>query len=317
MSKKKTFEEYVEYFRKVHGEKFSYIQQELVKGRSTKIEIGCNTCKNVFSQSVNDHKNGCGCPYCAGRLLPNEGEMVTCDDGIEREVISLKNAKKKGISKYFTGKPCDNGHISERYIGGNCLVCQEKYYQENKKFISERMKQYREENKEHLAKYNKQYRQENKEYYSERKKQYYQENKPKINEYYRNRYATDVDFRASELVRSMFKRVIKATKLGKTDSTFEALDYSVEDFMLDMESKMFEDMTWQNHGELWHIDHAYPVTRYISEGITDPAVINALDNLIPMYFEHNLEKSAQTLEEYLDTNPELCDLYSRFITEEV
>ena len=35
-----------------------------------------------------------------------------------------ETARKKGLTKYFTGKPCRRGHVSERYVkNGNCVVC--------------------------------------------------------------------------------------------------------------------------------------------------------------------------------------------------
>lgn len=40
------------------------------------------------------------------------------------KIISRKEAKAQGLSRYFTGKPCCNGHICERYCnGGRCLEC--------------------------------------------------------------------------------------------------------------------------------------------------------------------------------------------------
>lgn len=39
------------------------------------------------------------------------------------KIISKDNAKKAGLSHYFTGLPCRNGHISKRRISGHCLKC--------------------------------------------------------------------------------------------------------------------------------------------------------------------------------------------------
>jgi hypothetical protein len=41
------------------------------------------------------------------------------------EIISREEAKAQGLTRYFTGKPCRNGHLAERYVGGNtpCVVC--------------------------------------------------------------------------------------------------------------------------------------------------------------------------------------------------
>lgn len=55
-------------------------------------------------------------------------------------------------------------------------------------------------------------------------------------------------------------------------------------------SALFEPgMSWDNRGE-WHIDHIKPVCIFIREGETDPAVINALSNLRPLWAEENLSR---------------------------
>ncbi|MBG23724.1 MAG: hypothetical protein CMF22_09750 [Idiomarinaceae bacterium] len=255
------------------------------------------------------------------------------DDGVLRDIVSKKEAKELGLDRYFTGKPCKRGHVSLRYVvNGTCLPCdlikskkykqenydkvleyRKQYYQENREQILESKKQYHQENRDKILEYAKQYYKENREQILEYAKQYYQENRERINEYCRNRYSTDERCKTSRVIRNMVTRVLSLTKQGKTESTFETLDYSVEEFMFDMENKMLEDMTWENHGVSWHIDHIYPVSRYVEDGVEDPAVINGLDNLIPMYSEHNLEKSNQTLEEFLDSNPDLVYLYGEHI----
>ena len=40
------------------------------------------------------------------------------------EIIRYSEAKKLGLSKYFTGKPCMRGHIAPRYVAGaSCMDC--------------------------------------------------------------------------------------------------------------------------------------------------------------------------------------------------
>jgi len=40
------------------------------------------------------------------------------------DIISRKEAKAKGLKKYFTGKECPRGHIDARYTAsGYCLAC--------------------------------------------------------------------------------------------------------------------------------------------------------------------------------------------------
>jgi hypothetical protein len=40
------------------------------------------------------------------------------------DVISRKEAKAQGLTRYFTGKPCHKGHVSERFVSTRtCFVC--------------------------------------------------------------------------------------------------------------------------------------------------------------------------------------------------
>jgi len=38
-------------------------------------------------------------------------------------IITGKEAVKSGLKRYFTGKPCKHGHISERYLDRRCAAC--------------------------------------------------------------------------------------------------------------------------------------------------------------------------------------------------
>ena len=67
-------------------------------------------------------------------------------------LISKREAISKGTDRYFTGKPCKRGHISERYVKShNCIACQNDHNQ-NRDF--ERMRwanrQYMEDNKQQI-----------------------------------------------------------------------------------------------------------------------------------------------------------------------
>ncbi len=52
------------------------------------------------------------------------GTMVMCDDGVERPVITRAEAMEEGVNRYFTGLPCQNGHMVERKVKGYvCVTC--------------------------------------------------------------------------------------------------------------------------------------------------------------------------------------------------
>jgi hypothetical protein len=43
-------------------------------------------------------------------------------------IISRREAKSRGLSQYFTGEPCQNGHLATRSVrGAACLLCSRAY----------------------------------------------------------------------------------------------------------------------------------------------------------------------------------------------
>lgn len=40
---------------------------------------------------------------------------------------SRREAKAQGAPRYFTGKPCKNGHVAERYVFGGCVPCHQAF----------------------------------------------------------------------------------------------------------------------------------------------------------------------------------------------
>lgn len=44
------------------------------------------------------------------------------------QIITHKEAKEKGLKRYYTGKPCKHGHVAERYtFYKDCVVCKNEY----------------------------------------------------------------------------------------------------------------------------------------------------------------------------------------------
>ena len=56
------------------------------------------------------------------------------------DIVSLAHAKAQGLSRYFTGLPCGNGHVAERLVSNrSCLHC-----------TKERLAKYKIENRDAL-----------------------------------------------------------------------------------------------------------------------------------------------------------------------
>lgn len=193
-------------------------------------------------------------------------------------IISRQEAKALGLLRFYTGKPCKRKHYSQRYVSsGTCLACEEirdkeRYEKERERRIAWQ-KQYYEDNKEQKLAYDKAYQ--------KRTKRQTIRN--------RERYQTDPVYRMKRSMRSLIRNTCLAIQNVKNDRTHILLGYSPKELKEHIEGLFQDGMSWDNYGE-WHIDHRKPINAFIHEGITDPAVINALDNLQPLWALDNLIK---------------------------
>lgn len=173
-----------------------------------------------------------------------------------------------------------------------CEYCGKEFVakRKNKVFCCRKCKdkQYHKQNKE----YNKQWYEKNKEY----KKEYYKQNKEHIKEYRRQKYNTDLQFKLSHWSGKQVRRCLNS---NKTKHTFDILGYTPEQLKQRLEMNFKPDMTWENHGTLWHIDHRKPLCKF---NLTLPddtpnyeqiRLANSLANLQPLYVTENLSKGGR------------------------
>lgn len=122
-------------------------------------------------------------------------------------------------------------------------------------------------------------------------KEYSSANRDKINEYFRNRRKTDLKFKLSTYMRNMVGRLVNRG-YDKTKLTSEILGYDVNQLKSHISEQFKDGMSWDNYGE-WHIDHIVPIVQMVNRGVKDPAIVNALDNLQPLWAFDNLSKGGR------------------------
>ena len=62
-----------------------------------------------------------------------------------------------------------------------------------------------------------------------------------------------------------------------------------------IEKQFKADMTWENHGKIWHIDHIIPISYFDMSNTTEQILAFHWGNLQPLYVKENLEKSDKIL----------------------
>lgn len=165
-------------------------------------------------------------------------------------------------------KDCVNRYYREKYHSTKKMRDTKKkndrrYYKENKKRINSLQKEYAKKNRPAIRKYMRKYRQET---------DYYE----KQNEYMKERYRNDPEFRAYKKLRRLVSRVTEK----KTDTTINILGYGVKEL--------------QNHlgrlpkmGEC--LDHKIPISWFNFN--TPPRIVNDLRNMQILSRSENSKKS--------------------------
>lgn len=101
------------------------------------------------------------------------------------KIISRKTAINRGLKYYFTGIPCDKGHIEvRRTVGGNCRQCSINYhfvwYPKNRKSALKSIKRWSKKNKKAIRDASRRYRANSSEKSSATQKRYYRRHKSKV-----------------------------------------------------------------------------------------------------------------------------------------
>lgn len=209
------------------------------------------------------------------------------------EIVSRKDAIKRGMNSYFTGKECVNGHIAERRVyDWKCRECERGRYREwrkkNKNYEKERYAK-SSEVRDKKKKKAMDYYEKNKERVNKRKAEYEKENIEKTRERSR-RYLSEWRERPkSKAIMFMRRCIRRMIEYKKPASTECVIGYTRSDLIKHIESNFKEGMNWDNYGD-WHIDHIRPINSFLESGEVDPSVINSLDNLQPLWASENVRK---------------------------
>jgi hypothetical protein len=164
----------------------------------------------------------------------------------------------------------------------SCKKCislySKKYISENKNKLKKQAKIWKEQNKEHVASYTLNYQKKNKNKIYKRS-----------TEYHKIRYNNDPLFKLRRLLRDRIYKVISNKKV--TSKTKELLGCSFEYVKQYLQNKFIFNMTWENHGEIWEIDHIKPVSLFDLTDEKQQKECFHYTNLQPLFKNDNRKKS--------------------------
>lgn len=73
---------------------------------------------------------------------------------------------------------------------------------------------------------------------------------------------TDYNFKMIRYMRTRVYNAFKSQSVGKTQHISEYLDCTKEFFKEWIAFQLTDEMTTENYGEVWHIDHVKPCVSY-------------------------------------------------------
>jgi hypothetical protein len=146
----------------------------------------------------------------------------------------------------------------------------------------------REKDREKYNQYFRNYRAKYKDLINERKRSQKYKNTRSI--YRKKRFKEDLDFKLSERLRSALSSIMKSNKIPKKSKALELLGVKIKYFRKYLEHRFAPEMTWENHGKVWHLDHIIPVSAIDLYKDENLKFAFHYRNFQPMFAKDNLQK---------------------------
>jgi len=215
--------------------------------------------------------------------------MRTCKHCGTIEYIGLKNT-------FNTCNKCDSLIRKNRYETNKNEILEKRkdYYCINKNHIIEQHKHYREENRETVKSTNRKHHSKHRSKRIEYLKKYRQENKQTLQHkkqiYVKNRKITHPEFNLKLVLRQRVRSLLKNKNIEKSSTFNHLLGCSALEAKKYIESKFLPNMTWDNYGIDWHIDHFCPCAEFDFSNKRHQEVCFHYTNLVPTWKYDNLSK---------------------------
>ena len=203
----------------------------------TKICSKCNKEKQLSEFYPN--------PRCK---LGVEGQCKQC----RKEIADVRKEEKKLKDREYSSRP----EIKEKR-----KQYSKKYYEQNKEKLKQQAREHYNSNIEQYHEYDRQ-RSKTEErivYRRNYNETYYKNNREKLNAYDRQRYTKRRENIKYVLGQAMAGGIRRCIGNNKADRHWEYLvGYTFEDLTKHLESQFTPEMSWENYGSYWEIDHIIP-----------------------------------------------------------
>ncbi len=135
-----------------------------------------------------------------------------------------------------------------------------KWRAENPDKVRNQKEKWYAENRQQALLYAKEYRQANSDKVADYMKDWRKKNRSKLTEYNKKLRETNPRHRLCENMRSRVNSALKLKGSKKSKRTMQYVGCTAEQLVKYLEAKFTPEMTWDNYGSYWHVDHIVPLS---------------------------------------------------------
>lgn len=213
---------------------------------------------------------------------------------VEMNKLPKINVSEKQCNKCKQVLDINNFSINNNSRDGHSYICKDcqKLYDLNR---IEQTRQYYINNRDSILQKSKEYKQKHPEVnkrwrclHSEQLKEYHNvyNNRPDVkerrNKLYREKYSQNINLRISQSISVAIRHSLKGNK--NWIHWENIVNYSIEQLKQHLECQFTDDMSWDNYGDYWEIDHIIPINTFNITSMDDLSfkVCWSLANLRPL-----------------------------------
>jgi hypothetical protein len=102
---------------------------------------------------------------------------------------------------------------------------------------------------------------------------------------------TDIQYRIKKHLRiRMYGAIIKNAKSTRNGKVEDLIGCSIEEYRKHIENQWINEMSWENHGKVWEIDHIIPISVFDMTKTEQQKLAFHYTNVQPLYKSENRSK---------------------------
>lgn len=222
--------------------------------------------------------------------MSEKKECRKCKEVKDSEEFNRCSRRRDGLQSYC--RNCQSEYKTSHYqqnAEANRLYAKT-YQKAHIDVYRKRNSDYRKKNPDKIKKWRAGFRSRNPEKIRRWDKRYKQQNKAKLNAKATKRRNEDLQFKIAGNLRTRLNQAIKNNQ--KVGSAVNDLGCSVEYFISYIEKQFDNNMHWTNWGEVWELDHIFPLAKADLTDRGDFLAVANYRNYRPLQARLNNQKNA-------------------------